>query len=213
MKDERYCKKKLEQFRKEYAQSGVDEESPAGAKLERSNFQPSGSQPGSSGGAEDSPMVNGVNDDKVATEEGSEKSTPASGSSPRKRNREDEDEETGGDSQGMGGLSPRKRSKSDSPADVESPHGSAASQRMEKSVQPDSLPQSPSVAEVLQLSLPMMGTPTKREREDNDVDGDIKMKDGSEGRVIKKVRSRSNSPSRGFEDEMRRQPAVVHTGA
>jgi len=212
MKDERYCKKKLEQFRKEYSQPGADGESLAGAKLGRSSSQPSGSQPGSSGDADDSPMVNGTNDVKVGTDEGSAKSTPASGLSPRKRNREDEDEETGGDNQEMD-QSPRKRSKSDSPADVESPSGSAASQRMETSVQPDSLPQSPGVAEVLQLSLPVMGTPTKRERDEDDVDGDIEMKDGSEERVIKKVRSRSNSLSRGFEDEMKRQPTAVHTGA
>ena len=212
MKDERYCKKKLEQFRKEYAQPGADGESPAGTKLGRSSSQPSGSQPGSSGGAEDSPMVNGVNDVKMGADEGSAKSTPASGLSPRKRNREDEDEEAGGEHQEMD-QSPRKRSKSDSPADVESPPGSAASQRMETSVQPDSLPQSPGVAEVLQLSLPVMGTPTKREREEDDIGGDIEMNDRSEERVIKKVRSRSNSPPRGFEDEIRRQPAAVHTGA
>lgn len=211
MKDERYCKKKLEQFRKEYAQPGANGDSSAGTKPKRSSSQPSESQLGSSGDKEDSPMVNGVNDVKVGVE-GSAKSTPASGS-PRKRNREDEDEETGGDSRGMGGQSPRKRSKSDSPADVESPPESVASQRMETSVQLDSLPQSPGVAEVLQLSLPMMGTPTKREREEDDADGDIEMKDRSEKRVIKKVRSRSNSPSCGFGDEMKRQPAVVHTGA
>ncbi|KAF8443524.1 hypothetical protein BGX38DRAFT_752240 [Terfezia claveryi] len=212
MRDERYCKKKLEQFRKEYAQPGTDGESPAGAKLGRSSFQPSGSQPGSSGGTEDSPMVNGVNDVKVRADEGSAQSTPASSLSPRKRNREDEDGGAGGDNQEMD-QSPRKRSKSSSPAYVESPPGSTASQRMETSVQPDSLPQSPGVAEVLQLSLPVMGTPIKREREEDNGDGDIEMKDGSEERVIKKVRSRSNSASRGFENEMKRQPAVVHTGA
>lgn len=216
VKDEKYCKKKLVQFRKEYAQLGMDGESPAGAKGDRSSSQPSASQPGSSRDTEDSPMINGINGEKDGNGIGSLKSTPASGSSPLKRSREDEDEERddydGRMEQTNGDHSPTKKSKSGSPTDI-SP-GAMELQSMDISTQSDSLPETPGLQEVLKLSLPVMGTPTKREREeDDDFDGATDMKDTREGRVVKKVRSRSNSSSRGFEDELRRQPAAVHTGA
>ncbi|KAF8463629.1 hypothetical protein BDZ91DRAFT_300990 [Kalaharituber pfeilii] len=217
LKDERYCKKKLEVFRKEFGQTSQNGASPTGSKEEKGDSQSIASIPGSSTRTEDdSPMVNGVGGGPSEKDGArSVKSTPETGS-PRKRSREDDDEQHGERENGMdvanGHESPHKRQKSESLPP--SPSRSVMSQGIDTLSQLGSQPQTPGLTEVLKFSLPVMGTPTKRGRED-DGDGDVEMMDAGriEERVVKKVRSRSNSPSRGFEGKMKRQLAVVHTGA
>lgn len=215
MKDERYCKKKLAQFKKEYSQPNAYQDSPAASKEDPGSSQLSQLQPGSSERTEeDSPIVNGTNNVANVNDEESVKSTPASGSSPRKRCREFEGKDQCDENEDMTevscGWGPQKRSKSDSPAT--SPPMPSPVLQTSISTNSGSLKSGQGVTGTVNLSLPVMGTPTKREREEGeDRDGDIDMKDMLDERVVKKVRSRSSSPSRGFEVKL--YPAVVHTGA
>lgn len=160
--------------------------------------------------------MNGTSNVGNANDEESMKSTPASGSSPRKRCREFESRDRSDENEDMEDeevsceWGPQKRSKSDSP--TTSPPIPSPVLQTSISTKSVSLKSGQGVAGTVNLSLPVMGTPTKREREEGeDRDGDIEMKGMLDERVIKKVRSRSNSPSRGF--EMKLHPAVVHTGA
>lgn len=216
MKDERYCKKKLAQFRKEYAQPNSYQDSPAAAKEDPSS-QPSELQSGSSERTdEDSPKLNGTSNVVNVNGEESVKSTPASGSSPRKRCRGYEGRDQYDENEDIAEVGcewgPQKRSKSDSPA-ISPPIPSPVLQIQNSiTAKPGSLKSNQGAIGTVNLSLPVMGTPTKREREEGeDRDGDVEMKDMLDERVVKKVRSRSNSPSCGFEVKL--HPAVVHTGA
>ncbi|KAI5806503.1 histone-lysine N-methyltransferase [Peziza echinospora] len=217
MKDEKYCKKKLEVFRTEFAQSSGEESSPTGSKTERGDSQQLVSQPGSCARTDDSPMVNGLG--RIDTVKGSQESTPGQ-VSPKKRTRDVEDDYAvrSGSKLDMNGHgyypdeSARKRAKSESPRPG-SPSRSSSSLGNDTT----ETPITPNVTEVLKVSLPVMGTPTKRSRQDDDgYDEDVEMTDGERTeKSVKRVRSRSNSPSgaRGFDDGLRRQPATVHTGA
>lgn len=206
MKDERYCKKKLAQFRVEFAPKSSAEQPGSSASVDSP-------APRDSKGTPSTPKKSCDDDDYL--DEDPKESLPSSqqdggdtpmdgnfgeGPSSAKRERED----TGEMSDRDGSTSP-KRARSASPQ--------RPSQIAVLTNSSQSLPQSPTITN-LQIQ-PISGKDTpKRARED---DHEEPASAETTARVFKRPRSRSNSPnppSDGFEvKEVIHHPQALRTGA